>query len=83
MKTAAKIAISLPVETLRQLDRTARHLSLSRSAAVRRALEQWTRIEQLGEQDQAYVESYLRTPEPPAALEAFGRAAVAGWGKWE
>lgn len=83
MKPAAKIAISLPVETLRSLDRTAKRLSISRSAAVRQALEQWTSLEQLGQQDREYVESYLRVPETGEETESFGRAAVSGWGKWE
>lgn len=41
MSTVAKVAVSLPVETLRGLEAMRRRLGRSRSALVAQAIDEW------------------------------------------
>lgn len=75
-----KLAISLPDETYRGLERLRRGRKLSRSAAVRLALDAW--IGQLEREREVleYVEGYRRVPEP----EVDARWLTASpWSPWE
>lgn len=82
MKTVAKVAISLPVETLRSLERVRARMRKTRSAAVAEAIEQWLRVEEVSDDDQRYVEGYLRHPDRTEETAAIAAAAIAGWEPW-
>lgn len=57
MKRVAKVAVSIPVETLRSLERVRKKARRARSAAVTEAIERWLAA------DRRYDEGYLRQPE--------------------
>jgi metal-responsive CopG/Arc/MetJ family transcriptional regulator len=82
MKTVAKVAISLPVETLRSLERVRARMRKTRSAAVAEAIERWLRVEEVSDDDQRYVEGYLRHPDRTEETAAIAAAAIAGWEPW-
>jgi hypothetical protein len=72
-----KISVSLPGRLLERLDAARDAHGIGRSAAVQRAVEQWTRG---GEPlDLDYVEAYRRVPEPAAEIDAWGAAAAEAW----
>jgi metal-responsive CopG/Arc/MetJ family transcriptional regulator len=80
MKRTAKVAVSLPVETLRRLDRESRRTGQARSAVVTRAVQAWLDQQEVSEQDRRYLEGYLRQPEP--TTEAVAAAVTAIWEPW-
>lgn len=66
MKSSEKVAISLPSETLRKLERARKRLRLNRSEAIRQAVQMWL---SRGEEDPrvaAYVRAYQSHPDDPA-----------------
>ena len=81
MKSVAKVAVSLPVSTLKSLERVRLRLKKTRSGAVTEAIEQWLASEEIGEDERRYVEGYLKHPE--RADSATATAVVAGWEPWE
>ncbi len=81
MRTTAKVAVSIPIDTLKSLDRESRRLKQSRSAVVTRAIRAWLRENAASEQDNEYVEGYLRQPEISSADAA--AAVVSTWEPWE
>jgi len=81
--TVAKIAVSLPSETLRALDKTRRRKALTRSAAVAEAVRDWASAAAPDDADQRYAEAYLRKPERLVELASVAEAATAGWEPWE
>jgi metal-responsive CopG/Arc/MetJ family transcriptional regulator len=83
MKGVAKVAVSLPIETLRSLERVRKKSRRTRSAAVTEAIERWLATEEVGEADKRYVEGYLRQPERTDEPAAIAGAVVQGWEKWE
>lgn len=83
MKGVAKVAISIPVETLKSLEKVRSRLRKTRSAAISEAIAQWLATEELGEDDRRYVEAYLRHPERTAEIAAVAGAASARWEPWE
>ena len=83
MKGVAKVAVSIPVDTLKSLERARARLHKTRSAAVTEAIEKWLHAEDLGEDDRRYVEGYLRKPERAADTAAVASAAVETWDPWE
>ena len=82
MKSVAKVAISIPADTLRLLERARIRLRKTRSAAVTEAIERWLAAEEVSEDDRRYVEGYLRHPEPSAEVASVAGAVVRGWGPW-
>ena len=72
-----KISVSLPDRLLRRLDEARGAQGIGRSAAVQRAVEQWTRGGVPIDLD--YVEAYRRTPEPASEADAWGAAAAEAW----
>ena len=80
MKRKAKVAVSIPVDTLNRLDRESRRLGQSRSAVVTLAVEAWIRRHEASQQDEKYVEGYLLVPE--GSSEAIASAAIATWEPW-
>lgn len=83
MTQAAKIAISLPAETLRAIEEIRRELGLSRSALIREAIELWLRARETSPKDQRYIQGYLKTPEPTDQTGAVAAAATARWSEWK
>ena len=59
----AKIAISLPVEVLRKVERLRKETGESRSALIRKAIERIFEDREKARKDRAYVEGYRRMPE--------------------
>jgi hypothetical protein len=83
MKGVAKVAVSLPIETLRSLERVRARLRKTRSGAVTEAVERWLCAEDLGDDDRRYVEGYLRRPERTDDAAAVASAAAATWEPWD
>jgi len=83
MTKVAKIAISLPVETLRAVEDIRKSSGVSRSALIREAVEHWLRARETSPQDQRYIQGYLKTPEPNDQTGAVAAAATARWREWE
>jgi hypothetical protein len=86
MTRFTKIAVSVPTETYRAVEKARARLGKSRSAAVASALDEWLRGLAAGEAARRYVEGYLRQPESReelAVTAAFAHAAVADWPAWE
>jgi metal-responsive CopG/Arc/MetJ family transcriptional regulator len=80
---SAKVAVSLPAETLRSVERARRKAGLTRSAVFQEAVEFWLRRHLLEGEDREYVEGYLRKPERSNEVEAIATAATAAWEPWE
>ena len=83
MKGVAKVAVSLPIETLKALERVRTRLRRTRSAAVTEAVEKWLAGEQVGEDDKRYAEGYLRRPERSDEVAGVAAAVTSGWEPWE
>jgi len=83
MKNVAKVAVSIPLQTLRALERARLRLRKTRSAAVTEAIEQWLNAEEVSEADRRYVEGYLRQPEQNADVAAVAAAVAATWERWD
>jgi metal-responsive CopG/Arc/MetJ family transcriptional regulator len=83
MKRTSKVAISVPLETLRKLERVRRKLGKSRSAAIAMALDEWLRGQEPSEEDRRYVEAYLRRPERAEETGALAEWAISHWEPWE
>jgi metal-responsive CopG/Arc/MetJ family transcriptional regulator len=83
MKSVAKVAVSLPVETLRSLERVRARLRKTRSGAVTEAVERWLQAEEVGDDERRYLEGYLRHPERVDEARAVAGAVVATWESWE
>jgi metal-responsive CopG/Arc/MetJ family transcriptional regulator len=83
MKGVAKVAVSLPINTLKSLEKARLRLKKTRSAVVVEALERWLESEEVGDDDKRYVEGYLKMPENVAEVRAVAAAVTAGWDKWQ
>jgi metal-responsive CopG/Arc/MetJ family transcriptional regulator len=86
MKKTAKVAVSMPAETLRSLERARRRLGKSRSAVVTEAVTAWLRARELSEADRRYVEGYARHPETAeevGASEVIAVDVMSTWEPWE
>jgi Arc/MetJ-type ribon-helix-helix transcriptional regulator len=76
MQTTVKVAVSLPKEQFRLVEKQRRLLKVSRSAAVREALRRW--LESLEEQEaiRQYIDGYGRHPESPEEIKAIEQASL-------
>ena len=83
MKSVAKVAVSLPVDTLRALERVRTKLRKTRSGAVTEAVERWLAAEDAGEDERRYLEGYLRHPERTQEIAATAEAVVTNWDSWK
>ena len=83
MKSVAKVAVSLPVDTLKSLERVRVRLRKTRSGAVTEAIERWLQSEEVGDDERRYLEGYLRHPEHAEESAALAGAVVATWEPWE
>ena len=77
MPKTAKIAISLPEEVLKAVEREREGSGESRSQFFRRAVEMLLRHRQERERSEQYVRAYQQTPETIEEVEAARRAASA------
>ena len=83
MKNVAKVAVSLPAKTLRDLDAARRRLGRSRSAIVSEAVNGWLAAQgEPSDEDRRYVEAYLRQPENAVEAGAIAAAATSQWEPW-
>jgi hypothetical protein len=83
--TVAKVAVTVPEETLRAVEKRRRVLGLSRSAVVSAALESWLADQAMTAEERRYVVAYLKQPETAEEVRettAIGAAAMAGWDPW-
>lgn len=80
-----KIAITLPEEDARTVDRIARRRRWSRSRVIQHAVAYFLSEQSLRAAVREYEEGYRRFPEDLAEVEAFGKAAaeVLGAEDWE
>ena len=83
MKSVAKVAVSLPVDTLKALERVRVRLRKTRSGAVTEAIERWLQSEEVGDDERRYLEGYLRHPERAEESATLAGAVVATWEPWE
>ena len=74
----ARIAISLPDEVLEAVEkeRLGRSKVLSRSEFIKRAVEQYLRIESERTMEEQYIRGYLEHPETEEDSEWLGEAAA-------
>jgi metal-responsive CopG/Arc/MetJ family transcriptional regulator len=72
----AKVAISIPKEIFRLLERTRRELKIPRSAAVVEALRAWLKSREEEKMVHQYVEGYRRHPERISSEEAKARLKI-------
>ena len=66
-----KVAISLPLEEYRQVEKARKKLQISRSAVISEALKCWIARGYEQEKIRAYVEGYQRTPETDSEQKPF------------
>jgi len=83
MTRVAKVAISLPAETLQAIEEIRQSTGISRSALIAEAIEHWLRARETSPEDQRYIQGYLKTPEPADQTGAVAAAATAKWSEWE
>ena len=75
-KLAVKIAISLPNELYRAIERARKRCGKTRSALAQDALRHWLKHQQEAGWIREYVEGYRRMPESPSEIEAANAMAV-------
>lgn len=84
--TAAKIAVTVPRETLDAVEKRRRTLGISRSAAVTAALKAWLDDVRMTAEERRYLLAYLRQPETVAEIRdgrAVAAAAASAWESWD
>lgn len=72
-----KVAVSLPVEQYRQVERTRKDRKISRSAVIGEALNFWSEAGREEEKIRAYVAGYRRRPETVREVKPFEEMATA------
>jgi hypothetical protein len=83
--TVAKVAVTVPEDTLRAVEKRRRVLGMSRSAVVSAALEAWLADQAMTAEERRYVVAYLKQPETADEVRettATGAAVMAGWDSW-
>ena len=81
MTHVAKVAISMPAETLHDVDALCHKLGRSRSSVLTEAARAMLEQQHVDERDRRYMEAYLKHPERDSS--AVASAAVAAWEPWE
>jgi len=83
--TVAKIAVTVPRETLLAVEKRRRVLGVTRSAVVTAALDAWLADETMTAEERKYLLSYLRAPEtlPELRDNAMATAAISTWEPWD
>jgi hypothetical protein len=83
--TVAKVAVTVPEDTLRAVEKRRRVLGMSRSAVVSAALESWLADQAMTAEERRYVVAYLKQPETSEEVRdttGIGAAAAADWDQW-
>ncbi len=70
-----KVAISLPKEEFRALEKRRRQLKQSRSAVIAEAIRQWLKAQQESEDIRRYIKGYQRHPETEEEFAGFDEIA--------
>jgi hypothetical protein len=84
--TAAKIAVTVPRDTLAAVEKKRRALGVTRSAVVTAALQAWLTEQSMTTEERKYLLAYLREPETAAEgadADASARAVVGAWEPWD
>jgi len=76
MIKAAKIAISLPKENLKKIERLRKKMGLERSAFIDKAVCFWIRAMEKQEMIKAYEEGYRNQPESVDEIKAMENLAA-------
>ena len=76
---ATKIAISLPRDTFKEVERLRHELKLARSQAILQALKLWLRQKQERELEERYAEGYKQKPERPQEVEPLFQAGLSSF----
>ena len=71
-----KIAVTIPEDQMRALERVRRQQRLPRSRVIQQALAFYFTHSGLAEEVRAYEEGYRRKPEREGAPDAYARAAA-------
>ncbi len=71
-----KVAVSLPLEAYRQVEKARKQLRLSRSAVISEALKHWIAAGHKQEKIRAYLEGYRRSPEAAREQKLFESLAA-------
>jgi hypothetical protein len=79
-----KLAVSLPSETFKALERARAKLKRTRSDAVTTAIDHWLKSIATAEMDRQYIEGYRRIPfvESPDH-DAWTKLTLQGLGGWD
>ena len=72
---STKIAVSLPKETLRQVERTRKERGLARSKVILQALQLWLDRLEESEKVAQYEAGYRKVPEDRVSLKAYEHAS--------
>ena len=78
---SVKLAVSLPREEYRQVEKARREMRIPRSAVISLAIRRWLFAMQEQEKIHGYVQGYQRCPETDRETKAFsklGQDALAG-----
>ncbi|MFC1946559.1 ribbon-helix-helix domain-containing protein [Chloroflexota bacterium] len=76
MKKSAKVAISLPEDTLKAIEKERKARAESRSEFFRRAVEEYLKQEKESKEIDAYIRGYTTIPESVEEVEAIHQAGV-------
>ncbi len=77
MDKSTKVAISLPENVLKAIEKERKTSGESRSELFRRAAEKLLKQEQESKAVEAYIRGYCVTPESAEEIEAVHRAGIA------
>ena len=77
-----KIAVTVPDDTYRALEKARDRMGKSRSEVVAFAIKEWLRGLEAGAARRKYVQGYLRQPEIDGDHELVA-ASTADWPSWE
>ena len=76
MISSAKIAISLPVEDLKRIERVRKELRIQRSTLIDMAIRFWLDNVEKQKMIQRYEEGYRRYPESAKEIEALQKLSA-------
>jgi len=80
--TRVQVLVQLDDDLVRELDRLARRLSVSRSELLRRGARAVLEAAHLADADRALIEAYRAQPQDPSIVEAAGRFAAKTVPEW-
>lgn len=76
MISSAKIAISLPVEDLKRIEKLRKELKIQRSTLIDMAIRFWLDNAEKQNMIKRYEEGYRRTPESAKEIEALQKLSA-------